>query len=84
MISTIILVIVLSIILKSFWREYEEKRGGVKNRKEQKEYNANLDLIELNTYKVREYLFNRGDFNYDVMDNLNKIELIAKSMRTDK
>lgn len=81
MISTIILVIVLSIILKSFWREYEEKRGGVKNRKE---YDANLDLIELNAYKVREYLFNRGDFNYDVMDHLNQIELTAKSMRKDK
>ena len=80
MISTIVLIIVISIVLKSFYREYEEKRGSIKNRKE---YKSNLDLIQLNAYKVREYLFNRGDFNYDVMDQLNQIELIAKSMEND-
>lgn len=80
MVTTIVLIIVISIVLKSFYREYEEKRGSIKNRKE---YKSNLDLIQLNAYKVREYLFNRGDFNYDVMDELNKIELLAKSMEED-
>lgn len=80
MFTTIVLIIVISIVLKSFYREYEEKRGTLKNRKE---FKSNLDLIQLNAYKVREYLFNRGDFNYEVMDNLNQIEMVAKSMEKD-
>lgn len=80
MVTTIVFIIVISIVLKSFYREYEEKRGSIKNRKE---YKHNLDLIRLDAYQVREYIFNRGDFNYEVMDNLNQIEILAKSMEED-
>lgn len=80
MVTTIVLIIVISIVLKSFYREYEEKRVSIKNRKE---YKHNLDLIQLDAYKVREYIFNRGDFNYDVMDELNEIERLAKSIEED-